>query len=286
MAKNRAFGSIQQDKDKASFFKILAYEDLWSESMRFIPHKFKTSVCKNHPLKVILKVVWGRSWTVSLSSFKGSYLMEKKGWEKFLNDNKLGDKEFLTFTNEGNNCLSVSIFKKNCKEMLTPRKTTIISSSSSFSNVKKEEMSDVSPIIAEGSRRGRKEKKERADEEEARKKSKKMKKKADNNNVYEASSSLVPTFSFTIKPSKLIVAAIPQDFANDHMPNETTKFIIHDPNGKPWDVVYYYTEGQKLFSSGWRILARKYGLAVGDFCTFRLIKRREMVLEVIHASQM
>lgn len=59
--------------------------------------------------------------------------MEKNGWEKFLNDNHLGDCEFLTFTNEGNNCLSVSIFEKTSKEILTPRKTIIIASSSSSS---------------------------------------------------------------------------------------------------------------------------------------------------------
>lgn len=33
MAKNRAFGSIQRDRNKTSFFKILADEDLSSESM-------------------------------------------------------------------------------------------------------------------------------------------------------------------------------------------------------------------------------------------------------------
>lgn len=77
---------------------------------------------------------------------------------------------------------------------------------------------------------------------------------------------------------------IPQHFAKKHMPKETTKFIIYDPKGEPWEVVYFYSDGQKLFSSGWRILARDYGLAVGDFCTLRLIKPKEMVLEVLHAS--
>lgn len=60
--------------------------------------------------------------------------MEKKGCEKFLNDNYLGDREFLTFTNEGNNCLTVDIFGKNGKEILRPRKTSIIASSSSSSS--------------------------------------------------------------------------------------------------------------------------------------------------------
>lgn len=67
-------------------------------------------------------------------------------------------------------------------------------------------MSCVGPVIAESTRERAKQKKERAEEEEARKKSRKMKKKADNN-IYEASSSCsVATFSFTIKPSNLLLA--------------------------------------------------------------------------------
>lgn len=179
-------------------------------------------------------------------------------------------------------------------------------------DVKKEKMSCVGPVTAESTRKGVKQK-QRAEEEETRKKSKKMKKKADNN-VYEASSSSsVQKFSFTIKPSSLVLAVrltntqspicgfglmirlafffsfhqtIPQPFAKEHMPKETTKFIIHDPKGKTWEVVYFYSDGQKLFSSGWRILARGYGLAVGDVCTLKLIKPKEMALEVLHASQM
>lgn len=78
--------------------------------------------------------------------------------------------------------------------------------------------------------------------------------------------------------------SIPVTFAKEHMPNARTKFVIHDPKGKPWEVVYVPSNGSKLFSSGWRFLANGYGLAVGDLCTFRLVRPREMVLEVLHAS--
>ncbi|XP_024010696.1 B3 domain-containing protein At5g18090 [Eutrema salsugineum] len=267
MGRNRAFGKIQEDRKKTSFFKILADEDLSSEAMRFNPQKFwRGSVCKNIPHKVILKVVWGRSWKVKLSKFMGSYLMEKNGWEKFLYDNKLGDREFLTFTNEGNNCLTVNIFEKNCKEILQPQRTTTTVIASSSSNVKKEEMSCV---IAESTGRGAK---------------RKNKRKAGNNVYGASSSSSAATFSLTIKQSHLLVLIIPNDFAKMHMPKKTAKLIIHDPKGKSWKVVYFCSNKTKIFSSGWRILARDYGLAVGDVCTFRLIKPKEMVLQVSHAS--
>ncbi|KAJ0259235.1 B3 DNA binding domain-containing protein [Hirschfeldia incana] len=97
----------------------------------------------------------------------GYYLMERKGWEKFLNDNHLGDDEFLTFTNDGKNCITVDIFQKNCIEILKPLK---------------EEMSCADPVIAES----------------------KKKKKVDSD-VYGASSSSAATFSLTIKKSNLIL---------------------------------------------------------------------------------
>lgn len=100
---------------------------------RLIPNEFwRRSECKNLPPKVTLKVAWESSWTVNLSPFMGCYLMERKGWEKFLNDNHLGDNEFLTFTNEGNNCITVDIFQKNCIEILKPLNTS--SSSKLFSS--------------------------------------------------------------------------------------------------------------------------------------------------------
>lgn len=100
---------------------------------RLIPNDFWTrSECKNLPPKVTLKVAWGSSWTVNLSTFMGFYLMERKGWKKFLSDNHLGDDEFLTFTNQGNNCITVDIYQKNCIEILKPLNTS--SSSKLFSS--------------------------------------------------------------------------------------------------------------------------------------------------------
>ena len=143
------------------------------------------------------------------------------------------------------------------------------------------------------------------------------KKRKVDSNVYGASSSSssAATFSLTIKKSHLTLLvrlnqytsthlrfltndimllgmivfilfdqSIPVTFAKEHMPKVRTKFVIHDPKGKPWEVVYVPSNGSKLFSSGWRFLANGYGLAVGDLCTFRLVRPKEMVLEVLHDS--
>jgi len=38
--------------------------------------------------------------------------MEKSGWEKFVRDNTLGTREFITFTHKGEMNFTVNIFKQ------------------------------------------------------------------------------------------------------------------------------------------------------------------------------
>lgn len=57
----------------------------------------------------ILRVDLGRHWHIKLhQTKKGVYL--QNGWKEFLNDNSLGDNEFLRFTYDGNMCFDVKIY--------------------------------------------------------------------------------------------------------------------------------------------------------------------------------
>lgn len=70
-------------------------------------------------------------------------------------------------------------------------------------------------------------------------------------------------------------------FEDMHMPNETTMFTIHHPNGnKLWEVMYKVTGTQSRFSAGWIRLAKELPLVIGDVCTLKLIKPTEMLLKV------
>jgi len=77
---------------------------------------------------MVLRVPWGRSWQVKISKNPNFHYMEDRGWNQFVNDNGLGENEYLTFTHEANMCFNVTIFEADGTEMLRPRKTITSSS--------------------------------------------------------------------------------------------------------------------------------------------------------------
>ncbi|KAL1195527.1 B3 domain-containing protein [Cardamine amara subsp. amara] len=305
MVRNRAFGQIMDEGDNPGFFKILRREDLSSEFMRMIPYPLIRSIPdKSSSFKMVLKMPWGSSWPVKISKNPSFYYMEDLGWNQFVNDNVLGENEFLTFTHEANMCFNVTIYEADGKEMLRPREFATIASSSNqnmkeqrkkiYKNVKKEEeieswseSSYPSLKTAESTWGILKQKQElnlRKKEAEKTEKSKKSRKrKVDNicDDSEAASLSLVPEFKLTIKKSHLLFLGIPKKFVDMHMPGETTMFKIHHRKGKKsWLVMYMATDVQSRFSGGWSRLAKNLGLVVGDVCTFKLIKPTEMLLKV------
>ncbi|VYS67180.1 unnamed protein product [Arabidopsis thaliana] len=304
MVKNKAFfGQIMEERDNPAFFKILRREDHSTEMMRMIPHHLIRSISdKSSSFKMVLRVPWGRSWQVKISKNPNFHYMEDRGWNQFVNDNGLGENEYLTFTHEANMCFNVTIFEADGTEMLRPRKTITSSSGrnkreerkSIYKDVKKEEeieswseSSHPCHKTAESTsgRLTQKQelnlRKKEADKTEKSKTSKKKKVETVNNDSEAGTSSLIPEFKLTIKKSHLLFLGIPKKFVDMHMPTETTMFKIHHPRGKKsWDVTYVVTDVQSRFSGGWSRLAKELGLVVGDVCTFKLIKPTEMRVKV------
>lgn len=62
--------------------------------------------------RATLKCSSGRSWNVEVGRAEGNMYFQD-GWQQFLKDNSLGDREFLLFRYDGNLCFNVAIFKKN-----------------------------------------------------------------------------------------------------------------------------------------------------------------------------
>lgn len=86
---------------------------------------------KDFSTKMVLKLSWGSSWSIKISSNSSFYYMEKSGWDQFLRNNGLGNNEFLTFTHKGNMCFTVDIYQVDTMEMIKPRKSATFASSSS-----------------------------------------------------------------------------------------------------------------------------------------------------------
>ncbi|XP_010454030.1 PREDICTED: B3 domain-containing protein At5g18090-like [Camelina sativa] len=281
MVRKRMFGQVMEKGDNPAFFKILRKEDLSSEIMRGIPRNFiKSTSEEDLSANIVLKVSWRSSWTIRISRNLCFYYMEKKGWDKFLSDNDLGNNEYLTFTHKGHMCFSVDIYQIDGMELLRPRKSAPTVAFSSVRNKRDQrenmfeypssESSYLGPKTAESTGRRQTEK------------SKKKKMKVEIICDDSEDDTLVPEFTITIKKSYLIFLGIPKKFEKLHMPKETTMFKIYDPERETsWDVMYKFTNNkQSRFCAGWIRLAKDLGLVIGDVCTFKLVKPTEMLVTV------
>lgn len=92
------------------FFKIL-YPDQSHEHLRIPPH-FMKHLMKDTSNRATLKCSSSRFWNIELRPAIGSMYLQD-GWQQFLKDNSLGDREFLLFRYDGNMCFNVQIFEKN-----------------------------------------------------------------------------------------------------------------------------------------------------------------------------
>ncbi|XP_013728820.2 B3 domain-containing protein At5g18000-like [Brassica napus] len=295
MVRNGGFGQIMEEGDSPGFFKILRREDLSSQLIRMIPHDIIRSISDDSSsFKMVLKVPWGSSWTVKISKNPSFHYMEDDGWNQFVNNNALGENEYLTCTHEGNMRFNVNIYGPDGTEMLEPRESATIASSSGmnkreqrervYKHVKEEivsssESSYYSIKRAQGKKQEPNLGKKKAEESKKNKKSMKKKKKVDND-LEEGTSSLVPEFSITIRKSHLVFLGVPKVFVEMHMAKKTKWFKIRPEGKDSWDVLFLVTDAQSRFSAGWSRLSRELGLVVGDVCTFKLIKPTEMLVKV------
>lgn len=102
---------------------------------RAFPYDFIRNVPQNdYSSNMVIRTQWGISWEVKVSMNPRFYYMEKRGWNQFVNDNALGDKELVTFTHTGLMCFNVKIYEENGKELVTPRRPRTMASLSKCSS--------------------------------------------------------------------------------------------------------------------------------------------------------
>ncbi|KAL6347956.1 hypothetical protein AAG906_037685 [Vitis piasezkii] len=77
-----------------------------------IPPHFMKHLMKDTSNRATLKCSSSRFWNIELRPAIGSMYLQD-GWQQFLKDNSLGDREFLLFRYDGNMCFNVQIFEKN-----------------------------------------------------------------------------------------------------------------------------------------------------------------------------
>ncbi|KAL0697574.1 hypothetical protein Bca4012_053696 [Brassica carinata] len=294
-------GQGEADCENLSFFKIFQGEDLSSESMRAFPYDFIRNVPQNdYSSNMVIRTQWGLSWEVKVSMNPRFHYMEKRGWNQFVSDNALGDRELVTFTHTGLMCFDVNIYEENGKEVVTPRSPWTMASlsgikkevgESSNKDVKNaEKTGGIKKEVGESSNKDVKKaeeigestrvakfKSKRSEEGETSKKKKKKKIKSHN-----VEHTVAPVFSVTITTSYLLkFVLIPRLFTEEYIPSRSKRVTIHHSDGKrSWKVLCLVRETRATFSSGWVKLAREYPLSVGDICTFKFINPTEFHLVV------
>lgn len=72
---------------------------------------------------------------------------------------------------------------------------------------------------------------------------------------------------------------IPTFFEKRYLKSESKVYKIHHSEGDgSWEVLSLVHQAHIVLSRGWVKLAREYPLAIGDRCTFHLVKPTEFVL--------
>ncbi|CAA7020956.1 unnamed protein product [Microthlaspi erraticum] len=265
--------------EEESFSKVLQIGDLSSDYMRAIPLDFVRRFSDSELLgKMKITAKWGTTWEVDICKNPGFFYMDKAGWNQFVSDNCLKGGDLITFTHKGAMCFSVKIFK----EMLQPPQPTppFFASFSGGGHRTEEQEECVSKDVNK-----------EAESDGGRKFKTKLEKVVSVPRYSRGSSSSnVTGFTVVIQSSYFTkrLLGITHSFAKAHMPRTNASFKIHHPDEKKsWSVRYLprihpflLNKWKPMFSSGWGVLVREYPLAIGDICTFTLIKPEEMLLVV------
>ncbi|PRQ23297.1 putative transcription factor B3-Domain family [Rosa chinensis] len=253
------------EKKRPTFFQLI-HPRLTTEHLR-IPPKFTLKyIAKDLSERATLKLERSSecSWSVIVRK-SGRDVYFKDGWQEFLRDNSLGDKEFLVFIYDGKMRFSVKIFNKNgCERM-------------DFHNIKAHQNSTVSKSNKRP--RGRPRKCSKADS--ADKEVKEVEEEEDYNDnpaqeYAELFESEVRQFTSTIYVPHNV--SIPKSFSTEYLsPGEVS---LRNSKGKEWVVKIVDSNGKLCFSAGWKAFAEANQIKFHDVCTFQLVSEKRLVVHI------
>ncbi|TVU26295.1 hypothetical protein EJB05_28834, partial [Eragrostis curvula] len=78
---------------------------------------------------------------------------------------------------------------------------------------------------------------------------------------------------------------IPCEFVREYLPHTGKKMTLWDPQGKPWEVLYWYNSERSVasFSGGWGKFAVGNNLEKFDVCVFELFKEDNIKVHIYRA---
>ncbi|XP_074316071.1 B3 domain-containing protein REM9-like [Silene latifolia] len=233
------------ENNKPPYFHQIVIADYLANRVKipplFMKHLSK-DLCEEETTNATIKSDVG-IWPVKLRK-TSTYTYIEEGWPKIMEDNSLGDMEFLVFRYDGNMCFNLQIFEKTGCERIYP--STIIS------GIPKEECVYEEINVAQGDYTFNFENPH-------------FRKCLTESNVIK---------SFTLR--------LPKEFSTKISSSESVIIEIENTKGEAWEVKATMNTGTYCLSSGWRNFVFANKLEVGGELIFELIdKKRIRVHKII-----
>ncbi|KAG6503952.1 hypothetical protein ZIOFF_036276 [Zingiber officinale] len=249
---------------KPHFFKVLLGDfthHLASSSLR-IPPKFLKHIpgpATESKTAIFLHGPSGSKWSVELRrNREGTFLAS--GWSKFVKDHSLKECEFLVFRYDGNMHFTVLLFDTTACE--------------------REDAFAVRRWKQPWKTRGHRPKEEAVEVSSCSVKQERMKNGEEETKPVQIQPYL-PSQGYSWLQN------IPTRFSREHLPQNTSNLILHDPIDRSWVVNYIPKEKGNKISRGWMAFAKANKLEEGDFCVFELVgtvKLRVHIFRVIEET--
>ncbi|KAH9609130.1 hypothetical protein KSS87_004495 [Heliosperma pusillum] len=227
-------------------FHQIVIGDYLAHRVKIPPHFMKhlsKDLSKEEITKATIKSDVG-FWPVKLRK-TSNYTYIEEGWPKVMEDNALGDKEFLVFRYDGNMCFNLQIFEKTGCERIYP---TIVSN-----NPKEECVPEEITVDRHG------------------------------NYTVNFENPHYKKCLKEYNVSRGYVLRLPKRFSNKMASFDQRLIIgVENTKGEAWEVNATLNTGSYCLCGGWRAFVAANKLNVGDECIFELIaKNRIRVHKII-----
>ncbi|KAI3986321.1 hypothetical protein MKX01_002166 [Papaver californicum] len=248
----------------------------------------------------------GEVWRVHLLEMGDGYYFED-GWQDFVIDNFMSNKDFCVFKHFKENCLQVQIFEQNGCEKESAleancSQATTTNCSAGHKGKKAVKNQDNFPTFKCRAstmncctgRRGKKAVKDQAERLGGRFISQRRDITMEEENMaLNAALGFVsnkPCAMITMRKSHVYTGfclPLPRSFWMEHLPDHTQDMTLRDPRGKAWGVRFYVNKTYQIgqLTEGWRKISFINNIEASDVCILELVKPNEFKLHIFRVIE-
>ncbi|XP_026383136.1 B3 domain-containing protein Os11g0197600-like isoform X2 [Papaver somniferum] len=258
------------------FFKIFLSPESFYKMK--VPVEFLEQLTCGIPGSFSLCGPSGKVWRVRLLEMGDGYYF-KDGWEDFVIDNFMSNKDFCAFKYVSKNCLQVQIFERNgCEKESAFKANCSQASTTNFSARHKGKKA----VKNQGERLGGPFISRRRD----------ITVEAEHMALNAALGfvSKKPYAMITMRKSHVYTGfclPLPRSFWKAHLPDCSQEMTLRDPRGETWSVRLYVNQIHQVgqLTEGWRKISFTNNIEASDVCIFELVKPNEFKLHIFRVIE-